>query len=198
MWWMPSPSCEYVLMHHGIKGQKWGVRRWQNDDGSFNQAGKQRYGFLNKAGKALAGAGSAVGVAAGVGAYKAHKFAQKTQKLASIAKSRKDDFHSMASQSLDIAYNRHLSAAEKAKYGFDPNKPSIQWIRQARSYDKESQRYNQIALDMGRRATEALMTKKALQIGVAVAVGTAAVGVGMYAASRIMKKRSEKESKNRK
>lgn len=32
------------LYHHGIKGQKWGVRRFQNSDGTFTQAGKERYG----------------------------------------------------------------------------------------------------------------------------------------------------------
>ena len=31
------------LTHYGIKGQKWGQRRWQNDDGTFNEAGKERY-----------------------------------------------------------------------------------------------------------------------------------------------------------
>ena len=31
------------LYHHGIKGQKWGQRRWQNEDGTFNEAGKKRY-----------------------------------------------------------------------------------------------------------------------------------------------------------
>ena len=31
------------LVHHGIKGQKWGVRRYQNDDGSYTSAGKSRY-----------------------------------------------------------------------------------------------------------------------------------------------------------
>lgn len=31
------------LYHHGIKGQKWGVRRYQNDDGSLTEAGKRRY-----------------------------------------------------------------------------------------------------------------------------------------------------------
>lgn len=31
------------LWHFGIKGQKWGIRRWQNPDGSYNAAGKVRY-----------------------------------------------------------------------------------------------------------------------------------------------------------
>lgn len=33
------------LMHHGVKGQKWGVRRYQNSDGSLTDAGKRRYGI---------------------------------------------------------------------------------------------------------------------------------------------------------
>lgn len=31
------------LQHHGIKGQKWGVRRFQNTDGSLTAEGKKRY-----------------------------------------------------------------------------------------------------------------------------------------------------------
>lgn len=31
------------LYHHGIIGQKWGVRRFQNPDGSLTDAGKKRY-----------------------------------------------------------------------------------------------------------------------------------------------------------
>lgn len=30
------------FQHHGIKGQKWGVRRFQNPDGSLTEAGKKR------------------------------------------------------------------------------------------------------------------------------------------------------------
>ena len=43
------------LEHHGIKGQKWGIRRYQNPDGSLTEEGKKRYlnsdGSLTKAGK---------------------------------------------------------------------------------------------------------------------------------------------------
>lgn len=32
------------LYHYGIKGQKWGVRRYQNEDGSLTEEGKRRLG----------------------------------------------------------------------------------------------------------------------------------------------------------
>ena len=32
-----------VLIHYGILGMKWGVRRYQNKDGSLTSAGKKRY-----------------------------------------------------------------------------------------------------------------------------------------------------------
>ena len=32
-----------ILYHHGIKGQKWGIRRYQNKDGTLTAEGKKRY-----------------------------------------------------------------------------------------------------------------------------------------------------------
>lgn len=36
------------LQHHGIKGQKWGVRRYQNKDGSLTAEGYLHYGYATK------------------------------------------------------------------------------------------------------------------------------------------------------
>lgn len=35
------------LYHHGIQGQKWGIRRYQNPDGSLTPEGRIRYGSSN-------------------------------------------------------------------------------------------------------------------------------------------------------
>lgn len=44
---MDSYKDDLTLYHHGIKGQRWGVRRYQNADGSLTSAGKKRYSFEN-------------------------------------------------------------------------------------------------------------------------------------------------------
>ena len=52
------------LYHHGIKGQKWGVRRYQNSDGSLTNAGKKRYGMPGAIAKKVAAGVAIAGTAA--------------------------------------------------------------------------------------------------------------------------------------
>ena len=39
------------LYHHGIKGQRWGIRRFQNEDGTLTAAGKKRAGRYERKSK---------------------------------------------------------------------------------------------------------------------------------------------------
>lgn len=44
-----EPVSHSELMHFGILGQKWGIRRYQNPDGSLTPEGKERYRKFNDA-----------------------------------------------------------------------------------------------------------------------------------------------------
>lgn len=57
------------LYHYGIKGQKWGIRRFQNKDGSLTKAGLKRYS--SAVGNAVAEGGKKLGEAAGKAAQAA-------------------------------------------------------------------------------------------------------------------------------
>ena len=43
------------LYHHGVKGQRWGIRRYQNKDGSLTAAGRKRAAKLEKEYTSLTG-----------------------------------------------------------------------------------------------------------------------------------------------
>lgn len=43
-----TPEYSDYLAHFGIRGQKWGVRNYQNEDGSLTEAGRARYGVGDK------------------------------------------------------------------------------------------------------------------------------------------------------
>ena len=70
--------CHSELYHHGIKGMKWGIRRYQNKDGTLTPEGKRRYGTVENLNKAISrkkkialgiGLTTAAAAAIGAGAY---------------------------------------------------------------------------------------------------------------------------------
>lgn len=51
--WTYETSDE--LYHHGTKGQKWGIRRYQNPDGSLTEEGRKRYSTYSERANKLQG-----------------------------------------------------------------------------------------------------------------------------------------------
>lgn len=74
------------LEHHGIKGQRWGVRRFQNRDGSLTNAGRKRLGYVTKGATQTVKKAFKAGVKTGAKAVKAAKAQHKKAEEKKIEK----------------------------------------------------------------------------------------------------------------
>lgn len=48
MTYIGTERIDDFFEHHGIKGQRWGVRRYQNEDGTLTELGKKRYNKISE------------------------------------------------------------------------------------------------------------------------------------------------------
>lgn len=132
------------LAHHGIKGQKWGVRRWQNQDGSLTPDGRIHYGRGKK--KESEGMGVRAGLTAakaltenaainaiapgplGVGlsvantARLATKFGKKEMSRVKAEEAAKK----MKEAEYETRYQRELEAAERYRNGQNSNEQQVE------------------------------------------------------------------------
>lgn len=93
------PSYKDSITHHGIKGMKWGVRRYQNPDGSYTAIGKAKRNYKSKnnhtrqiaAGIGIASA--ALAIYGGVYLHKAnHEYGRYSTITSAPLKEKLDDF----------------------------------------------------------------------------------------------------------
>lgn len=97
------------LAHHGVKGQKWGVRRYQNKDGSYTDEGRKHYSIvpvsskskLRTAGKIALGVGAAAAVGYGVS-----KFGRRAVKRAITNGSPHDLYKNLSDEELQAKIGR--------------------------------------------------------------------------------------------
>lgn len=93
------------LAHHGIKGQRWGVRRFQNPDGSLTEQGKRRMTTLQ-------------GKSDKIDAKKAKLNSPKNMVRLSQYKSMSADRHSVANQhKADEDFYRNKAAYSFTNHG---------------------------------------------------------------------------------
>lgn len=105
------------LEHHGIKNQKWGVRRFQNPDGSLTAAGRIRYGVqgVRKAtanvGKAVFNIGKTAGSKVATSAKKA--IAAKKEKDLAAKKEKASRNRDSVLKNKDLFTSQELAELEK-------------------------------------------------------------------------------------
>lgn len=168
----------YDLQHHGIKGMKWGIRRWQNGDGSYNAAGRARYGFGD--GKTYSGVKSNGSVKASTATRTKRSGSSTNKKGSTTGKRVTDKDLGTLRKRMNDLQDRDYATAKKSGKDYKPSK----------EYTKALNDYNK-AVDSYKPEKKKLTTKQKVAIGVGVAAATA---VTVAVAKRQHDKRSAKET----
>lgn len=151
------------LAHHGIKGQKWGVRRFQNNDGSLTDQGKRRYlsdetkGKIKKAAKVAGGVAGAA--ALGYGIYKVGRAGNRLKYATAYkqASSMASNLSLTNRQNAESMLKLRDDAARVAKRDFNAGQyrhASRFYLQRANEYTKDAKRYMRESTRLAMKASE--------------------------------------------
>lgn len=115
-----------TLAHHGIKGQKWGRRRWQNEDGSLTKEGRERYGTVENfertqrrkriaTGAVIGGTAAALAIGGGILAYKNRDKIKESMKFKKTISGLDSDKLTAASGILTRKANEKINSGKSFK-----------------------------------------------------------------------------------
>lgn len=138
---MNSIQYKDYLQHFGVKGMKWGVRRYENPDGTLTAAGKARYGHYetsianakNDTARATAEAKLRSSVRTGA--------QNDTRSMSTIAR----EGSSMSNQMSNIARTQGNAKIRKAKAAIDLSEMSDQDLQKAINRMNMEQNYKRLA-----------------------------------------------------
>ena len=151
-----SPTSDSCLQHFGIKGQKWGVRRFQEEDGSYTAAGRERYGIgddrESKKFMKLANASNGYGKSA----EKAHKKLLKTKKMKQLLSDKeinekKEAYKKASDEYLKVSKGEDYDAYSE-DYNYGLNKKQFEQIKKLQ--DKKYKAYNELTSTVQKKVND--------------------------------------------